>query len=78
MNIIITMKKIIFIAMLISSVGMCFANQLPHSAESNNGNISFRMPDMTVRLSDEYDEYDDYIGCMILSRLCQHRLQSVP
>ena len=59
MNIIITMKKIIFIAMLISSVGMCFANQLPHSAESNNGNISFRMPDMTVRLSDEYDEYDD-------------------
>ena len=51
------MKKIILTVMLIMSVGMCFAKEMTHSA---NSNISFRMPDMSVRLSDEYDEYRQF------------------
>ncbi len=48
------MKKIIIISLLILSIGMMsFANEISHSAKNN---ISFRMPDMTVRLSDEYDD----------------------
>ena len=48
------MKKMILTVILIMSVGMCFANEISHSAK---GNISFRMPDMSMRLSDEYDDY---------------------
>ena len=48
------MKKIFLIIMMILVGMMSFANEISHSAKNN---ISFRMPDMSVRLSDEYDDY---------------------
>ncbi len=51
------MKKIFLIIMMILVGMMSFANEITHSAKSN---ISFRMPDMSVQLSDEYDEYREF------------------
>ncbi|MBQ3923310.1 MAG: hypothetical protein II707_08440 [Spirochaetales bacterium] len=48
------MKKAFLTIMMILVGIISFANEISHSAKNN---ISFRMPDMSVRLSDEYDDY---------------------